>query len=221
MSISELRTVKCPNCLGSNKIVFYSSVSPSSDKSLRDSILNDTLFKYTCIHCGYEAQLSYPVIYNDIKRCFMIYYLPRCKKRVITDRIIERDSSQTTPIKKRLVPSYNDLKEKIVIFESNLDDMAVEITKLALKIKTEKDLKIKIDCGYFSFCDKQKIGFTFFDAATKKPTPETTDIQVYQKSLDIATHLGRRQRNSKAFIKIDNKSARYILKLYKRHGLAT
>lgn len=219
MSISELKTVECPHCFGSNKIVFYSSVSPSSDESLRNSLLNDNLFKYSCVHCGYEARLSYPVLYNDVNRRFMVYLIPGCDKRIVTDRVIEHDRSRIAPIKKRIVADYNSLKEKIIIFESNLDDMAIELTKLALRVKTEKDLGIETDCGYFSFYDRRKIGFTFFDAETKEKHLETTGMQVYQKSLGIAARLGRRQRMSKAFINVDSDWAQEILYRYQRYGL--
>lgn len=218
MSISELKAVECPHCFGSNKIVFYSSISPSSDESLRNSLLNDTLFKYTCIHCGYEARLSYPVLYNDVNRRFMIYFIPWCDKRVITDRVIEYDRSRIAPIKKRVVADYNSLKEKIIIFESGLDDMAIELTKLALKIKTEKKLGIHTDCGYFSFYDRRQIGFTFFDADTKEKHLETAGMQVYQKSLGIAARLGRKLRMSKAFINVDSEWAKEILHRYQRYG---
>lgn len=218
MSISELKAVECPHCMGNNKIVFYSSITPSSDESLRNSLLNDSLFKYNCIYCGYEARLTYPVLYNDVDRRFMIYYIPDCEKKVITDRVIEHDKTRIAPIKKRIVSDYNSFKEKIIIFESGLDDMALELTKLALKIKTEKKYGIKTDCGYFSFYDRRKIGFTFFDEETKEKHLETAGIQVYQKSLGIAARLGRKQRISRAFISVDENWAQEILYRYHRYG---
>ena len=218
MSISDLKAVECPHCFGKNKIVFYSSVTPSSDESLRNSVLNDTLFKYNCIHCGYEARLSYPVLYNDVNRRFMICYIPDCDKRAITDRVIELDRTRIAPIKKRIAPDYNTLKEKIIIFESGLDDMAVELTKLALKVKTEKKYGIKVDRGYFSFYDRRSIGVTFFDSETLEKRLETAGMQVYQKSLGIAARLGRKQRMSKAFITVDEQWAQEILHRYRRYG---
>lgn len=219
MSISELRAVECPHCFEKNKIVFYSSVTPSSDESLRNSILNGSLFHYKCIHCGYEARLNYPVLYNDTDRRFMIYLIPECDRRMITDRVIERDRTRMPPVKKRIVSDYNSLKEKIIIFESGLDDMAVELTKLALKIKTEKQYGIETDCGYFSFCDKRKVGFIFFDANTKEKYLETAGMKVYQKSLGIAARLGRKQRMSRAFINVDSIWAEEILYRYHKYGM--
>ncbi len=218
MSISNLKAVECPHCLGNNKIILYSSITPSSDESMRNSVLNDKLFKYNCIHCGYEARLSYPVLYNDVNRRFMLYFIPDCERRVITDRVIELDRTRLAPIKKRIVTDYNTLKEKIIIFESGLDDMALELTKLALKIKTEKKYGIDVDCGYFSFYDRRRIGVTFFDAETKEKHLETAGMQVYQKSLGIAARLGRKQRMSRAFISVDEVWAQEILYRYHRYG---
>ena len=96
--------------------------------------------------------------------------------------------------------------------------MAIELTKLALKIKTEKKLGIHTDCGYFSFYDRRQIGFTFFDADTKEKHLETAGMQVYQKSLGIAARLGRKLRMSKAFINVDSEWAKEILHRYQRYG---
>lgn len=219
MSLSELKTVNCPSCAGHNKVVLYQSINPSEDGTLRRDVLNDKLFTYTCMHCGYQARLTYPVLYNDVKRRFMIYFIPNCEKTLLTDRILEREKVKIRPVKKRLVTSYNDFKEKIIIFEAGLNDMAVELTKLALEVCVMREEKKSVREGYFSVLEDGNIGFTFFTKDLNEPFVKSTRMDVYEKSRSIVTRLARRERMARGFIKIDRPWAEEILYRYRKYGV--
>lgn len=218
MSLSELKTVNCPNCGGHNKVVIYQSINPAEDMSLRRDVLNDKLFTYSCVHCGYEARLCYPVLYNDVKKRFMVYFVPNCEKTLLTDRVLEKENVKIAPVKKRLVTSYNDFKEKIILFEAGLDDMAAELTKLALEEAVRRQEKRIVRGGYFSAYDKSEIGFTYFTPDKNEPCVRTTSMEVYNKSRSIVIRLGRRERQARGFVKIDRAWAEEILYRYQKYG---
>lgn len=62
----------------------------------------------------------------------MIYYIPNVDRRQLVDDRLEAEFPELTDVKKRVVPTINALKEKLYIFDLGLNDMAVELTKLAV-----------------------------------------------------------------------------------------
>lgn len=218
MSLSELKTVNCPNCGGHNKVVIYGSINPAEDITLRRDVLSDKLFTYSCVHCKYEARLCYPVLYNDVKNRFMVYFIPSSEKNYLTDRVLERENVKLAPVKKRLVTSYNDFKEKIILFEAGLDDMAAELTKLALEEALRRSEKKEVRDGYFSVYNKDEIGFTYFTPDKNEPCVRTARMDVYNKSRSIVVRLGRKERQARGFVKIDRAWAEEILYRYQKYG---
>lgn len=43
---------------------------------LRRDILRESMFDWECLHCGYTAQMAYPMIYHDPMNAFMICLRP-------------------------------------------------------------------------------------------------------------------------------------------------
>lgn len=62
----------------------------------------------------------------------MIYYIPNVDRRQLVDDRLEAEFPELADVKKRVVPTINALKEKLYIFDLGLNDMAVELTKLAV-----------------------------------------------------------------------------------------
>jgi len=67
-----------------------------------------------------------------MKRRFMVYLIPDIDRFQLADNELEEEFKNLKGIRKRLAPNFNTFKEKIFIFENGLDDMAVELTKLAI-----------------------------------------------------------------------------------------
>ena len=68
----------------------------------------------------------------------------------ITDEALEKEYADIEGVTRRLVGSFNELKEKIHIFESGLDDKVIEVVKAALKDVVEKRTEETVLGGYFS-----------------------------------------------------------------------
>lgn len=220
--MSENKTVKavvCPMCGELGKAEIYTSVNIVKNKSCRGRVLDGSLFAWTCPSCGYNARLTYPILYNDMKNRFMVYLIPKIDRFQLWDKELEDKYSNLRNISKRVVSDFNSFKEKIFIFESRLDDMAVELTKVAISQTVSKKLGgISVNEGYLSMYDRESntMGFTYFTGEDRTPYVQTARLEIYGKSKDIIENFAIKDKKLKGFIKIDREWAENILYRYKR-----
>ena len=220
--MSENKTVKavvCPMCGELGKAEIYTSINVVKNKSCRGRVLDGSLFAWTCPSCGYNARLTYPILYNDMKNRFMVYLIPKIDRFQLWDKELEDKYSNLRNISKRVVSDFNSFKEKIFIFESRLDDMAVELTKVAISQTVSKKLGgISVNEGYLSMYDRESntMGFTYFTGEDRTPYVQTARLEIYGKSKDIIENFAIKDKKLKGFIKIDREWAENILYRYKR-----
>lgn len=126
MSTKIQKDIVCPACGQTQKLEMYTSVNAEENPELRRDILRESMFDWECLHCGYTAQMAYPMIYHDPMNAFMICLRPSGAV----------SGAEPIPavraLKKRSVKNPQELKEKILIFEAGLDDAAVELVKNAI-----------------------------------------------------------------------------------------
>ena len=213
------KAIVCPMCGELGKAEIYTSVNTTVNKALRSKVLDGELFSWQCPSCNYRARLNYPILYNDMKNRFMVYLIPKIDRYQLCDKELEDKYSNLRNISKRITADFNSFKEKIFIFESGLDDMAVELTKLAISQTVSKKLGgAEITCGYLSMYDRETntMGFTYFAGEERKPYVQTARLAIYGKSKDIIDRFAIKDKKLKGFIKIDKEWAENILYRYKR-----
>lgn len=213
------KAIVCPMCGELGKAEIYTSVNTTVNKALRSKVLDGELFSWRCPSCNYSARLNYPILYNDMKNRFMVYLIPKIDRYQLCDRELEEKYSNLRNISKRITADFNSFKEKIFIFESGLDDMAVELTKLAISQTVSKKLGgAEITEGYLSMYDRETntMGFTYFSGEERKPYVQTARLEIYGKSKDIIDRFAIKDKKLKGFIKIDKEWAENILYRYKR-----
>ena len=213
------KAVVCPKCGEMNKAEIYTGVNVTKHKEYRGRVLNGSLFEWTCPSCGYNARLAYPTLYNDMKNRFMVYLIPKIERFQLCDKELEEKYSNLRNITKRVVPNLNSFKEKIFIFESGLDDMAIELTKVAISQTVSKKLGgIEVKEGYLSMYDRESntMGFTYFTGKNRKPYVQTARLEIYGKSKDIVENFAVKDKKLRGFLKIDREWAENILYRYKR-----
>lgn len=213
------KAIVCPMCGELGKAEIYTSVNTTVNKALRDKVLDGELFSWRCPSCNYSARLNYPILYNDMKNRFMVYLIPKIDRYQLCDKELENKYSNLRNISKRITADFNSFKEKIFIFESGLDDMAVELTKLAISQTVSEKLDgAEIVDGYLSMYDRETntMGFTYFSGEERKPYVQTARLEIYGKSKDIIDRFAVKDKKLKGFIKIDKEWAENILYRYKR-----
>lgn len=213
------KEVACPNCNEISNAHLYISINATNDPQFREDLLSEELLKFKCENCGHEGRFTYPILYNDMQRRFMIYLIPQIDRFQLEDRALEEDYRNLKGITKRIVPDFNSFKEKIFILESGLDDMAVELTKLAISETVAKKHNLKrIEEGYLSMYNRENntMGFTFFIGEKSEPYVQSARLEVYARSTQIVNEVGLNDKKLSGFIKVDREWAENTLFRYKR-----
>jgi hypothetical protein len=216
MSTQINKDVSCPHCSAVVKTQMWPGINAEENPDLRALVLNETLFDWKCPACGYEAQLVYPCLYHDKSKKFMIYVVPNGNDCALQSVDVSEAFPQFNEMTKRVVTSLTGLKEKILIFEAGLDDLAVELVKLALTDVAEKKHGKSVASGYFCYADEQagRISFSFFLKGTKEPVHQDTRMDVYNKSLEIVESVGASAAGGD-FKSVDSEVAQNVLREYR------
>lgn len=214
MSTQTNKDVSCPHCGAAVKTQMYPGIDAEENQELRALVLDETLFDWKCPACGYEAQLVYPCLYHDNTLNYMVYVVPNGNDCALASVDVEKEFPQFTGMKKRVVTSLAGLKEKILIFEAGLDDLAVELAKLALTDVAGKKHSAVVDSCYFCSMDEtaQRIVFSFFLHGQAEPVIQGIRMDVYEKSLEIVQKVGR---PGGEFCTVDVNTAQEVLRTYR------
>ena len=136
MSQCIKETVVCPKCKGEGEMEIWSSVNVSLDPELRDKIMDDSLFLWTCPHCGEKIFVPFGTMYHDMENRFMLFFDhdTNCKEQYEPFKLqTEELGASMKDYKFRVVHRLNDLKEKIFIMGNlHLDDIAIEHQKFMI-----------------------------------------------------------------------------------------
>ncbi len=81
MSTEISRPVSCPRCGEAVETRMWPGINAEVNPNLREQVLQETLFNWTCPACGYVAQMAYPCLYHDKGRKLMVYLVPNGGKR--------------------------------------------------------------------------------------------------------------------------------------------
>ena len=216
MSEKILKTVVCPKCAEKSETEIICSLNGKDVPDMKKSVLTDKFFQWKCPRCKFETQLLHPLLYNDMEKGFMVYYIPNTKRDILVDEKIESEFSDLSDIKKRLVSNVSELKEKIALLDENADDMAMELAKHAVERIVEKTANKTVYEGYFLEMSEEEntVSFQFFVGAERRPYIQTTRLEVYRRSLEIVRRYFS-DINSSGFVKIDREWSKEAFKIYK------
>ena len=133
MSIVNTKSVKCCDCGHNNNISVWQSLNTQRNPEAKRELLNGKLFEFKCANCGKVNNFCNQILYHDVNNKVMIYLA--LTKEEINDARSVFDSQKgiqniAGDYKFRIVFSANELREKAIIFENNMDDRIVEIVKL-------------------------------------------------------------------------------------------
>lgn len=217
MSETVTKSVICPKCRQQTATSILISANTVDEPDIREAVLNETIFRWKCKKCGFTTRFHHPFLYNDIENKFMVYYIPQVERPKVVDQKLEAQYADLRDIKKRIVPDINTMKEKIILFEQGLDDMAMELTKLAVAEVVSKDTGHNVYAGFFTGLDAEKnnVSFQFFVGGDKRSYIQETRLDIYKRSLGIVRKHFAKLDTQQGFLNINRQWAKDSLDQYK------
>jgi hypothetical protein len=136
MSSPTKRQFTCPNCGLEQEFGVWETVNATSDPNQKQQLLQRQLGQFACKGCNRKLTIRHPILYNDVKSKFMVW-LPHgdTSKPSVEEGSVIMNMMAKTGYKFRAVDSYNELLEKIRIFDDDQDDRAVELLKQAFNVR--------------------------------------------------------------------------------------
>jgi hypothetical protein len=146
MSTWEQLTLTCPRCGGGFDVKAATGLHITRLPRVRAQALRGELHRFGCPTCDQRIELRQPVLYTDFERHHWIEVqpadeLPRwreladeCAARF--DQALRHGAPMVRPLadafRVRLVFGYDELREKLLLWDAGLDDVEIERVKLEM-----------------------------------------------------------------------------------------
>ncbi|MBQ6906811.1 MAG: CpXC domain-containing protein [Clostridia bacterium] len=185
MSISIKETIKCPSCHEKSEITVWQSITASDSPDLKSDLLKGKINMFTCGVCGQKALFPSPLLYCDDEKKLVLSFSPQedsAKRQQLFDEI-KKSSKKSGELENypnynlRFVTSYNELLEKILIFDSGFNDKVIEVIKLLVLMQDSEKMAQRV-C-MFGKSDGAEIEFLVQDRR---------ENQIYTSRVPISTY---------------------------------
>lgn len=134
MSQESKEILRCPRCGAEGEMTFWDSVNVKLNPELKDKIINEELFFWTCPKCGEKIFVPYGTLYNDMEnRCMLFFDFDEEAENEEEEVEIPDVFGGLEDYQFRAVHGIMDMKEKIFILDAGLNDIVIEYIKYALK----------------------------------------------------------------------------------------
>ena len=187
---------RCPQCGKIHDYPVYDGVDVSKEPQFRAKVMDASIFDFVCPHCGAVNGVIYPFLYHDPSHRFMVQLVDSTMPEdPFTDLFRTEEESEhairsviedmKTRYTFRTVTTPNELMEKIVILEADLDDRVLEIMKQGILAADDSGKILNLlyaptDNGP-AFLVEEEIGFT-------RTIP--LDLQLYHTLAEDTDRLG-------------------------------
>ena len=140
MSLNAKQNVRCPECGQMSEITMWNSITVKDSKDLNQDLLQGKINMFHCPSCSHTALMPTPMLYHDEEKRLMISFSP-CNDPILKHQLfdnVQKTSKESGELEKlegynlRFVTDYNELLEKLLIFDNGLNDKAIEVIKLMI-----------------------------------------------------------------------------------------
>ena len=160
MADVQMQDITCPKCGKHHTFQVWDSINLMEHPDMREKVRNDEAFRVQCPDCGASALLNYNFLYHDPEEKIFIFCNAEQTACDEIRRVLTDENNAFKNYTKRIVPSYNAFKEKLLIFDARLDDKLVEIMKSGIFANLEAHYKDKnIDEVLFAVNEDGEKGF--------------------------------------------------------------
>lgn len=186
MSLNSKQSVRCPKCGQMTDVTVWNSVTVSDSADLKQDLLHGKVNMFRCPSCGHAALMPTPMLYHDEEKRLMISFSP-CSDPILKSQLfdnIRKTSKESGELGKlegynlRFVTDYNELLEKILIFDNGMNDKTVEMIKLMI-LSQDVDKSVDRVCR-FGKRDGDEIEFMIYDARENQTYTSRVPLATYE-----------------------------------------
>lgn len=169
MSLNAKQNVRCPKCSQMSELMVWHSITVKDSADLKQDLLRGRVNMFHCPSCSYTALMPSPLLYHDEEKKLLISFAPcdeRDKEKQLFDEV-KKTFSDSGELKNyegynlRFVADYNELLEKILIFDNDFNDKVIEVIKLMV-LSQDEEKAPRRSCR-FGKVEKGSIEFMIFD----------------------------------------------------------
>jgi len=139
MSKKHIEKITCCHCHSQQSFTIWESVNASIDPILKQKLLKGELATFVCQKCGNESHVEYNCLYHDMDRSLLISLIYPDTDGNVNDKPALKFPFAEKYIY-RTVNSFEELIEKILVFDDGLSDHAIELMKLLICFREEIDI---------------------------------------------------------------------------------
>ncbi len=135
MSIINEALAPCSKCGQQHKVTVYKSINISDNPELKAKVADGSLFLWECPHCGQMNLARYETLYHDPAGKLMVWLIPAGEISESQMQAITMHTKAMGGYTLRRVNDMGTLMEKVLVAESGLDDIVLEMCKYVTKLE--------------------------------------------------------------------------------------
>ena len=135
MSLINEALAPCSKCGQQHKVIVYRSINISENPELKAKVKDGSLFLWECPHCGQVNLAKYETLYHDPAAKLMVWLIPSGEISETQMKAITMHTKAMGGYTLRVVCDMGSLMEKVLINETGLDDVVLEMCKYVTKLE--------------------------------------------------------------------------------------
>ena len=162
-------TIHCVRCGHNGEFDHWDLADVGDTPGLREKLFNDDFFVYTCPECGFRTFVMYSTVYMDPGHSFAIAFDFRPNEGFDYTPLRISEFEGLDGFITRYVTGHDRLKEKVLILEQGLNDVAIERMKYMMTHIVRPEMHAKgyelrfegVNPDAWSFSDLGKMTFSY------------------------------------------------------------
>lgn len=136
MSRPTQHSITCRGCGWQQDFTTWESLNVTLDPDRKQELIEGTLTRFVCEKCTWSTEVVYPLLYHDMTGRFMVWLVPDGSD-VETGAMPLH--GKMPGYRLRWVRDRNELIEKVLIFDRELDDRLVEVFKALVRMRLAEE----------------------------------------------------------------------------------
>lgn len=164
MSNAYSTTLTCPHCHQAFDATVDRTIDAETDSDLLRLILEGTYGQTTCPHCLTKLYADTPLTVTDREHGTTLEFTATTDPIVVqrtAEHLMATIAERSANQQYRLVMHFDDLREKLIMLKSGLDDRVVEVMKFAAA-KKRREMKPNETFDRVMFYRRSGEGFLVF-----------------------------------------------------------